>query len=131
MITPLPELTDDDRSRYEWQMWIEGFGETGQRKVKAATAFISRGGGVGGTAAYYLAAAGIGRLVLAHGGDLRSSDLNRQLLMTHDWLGKPRIESAVRRLRAYARAAEPDRRATRDARRTGDRRHVHVSCEPS
>lgn len=99
MITPLPELTDDDRSRYEWQMWVEGFGETGQRNVKAATAFISRVGGIGGTAAYYLAAAGIGRLVLAHGGDLRPSDLNRQLLMTHDWLGKPRIESAVRRLR--------------------------------
>lgn len=99
MDTPPPELTDDERARYEWQMWVEGFGEVGQRKLKAATAFVSRAGGVGGTAAYYLAAAGIGRLILAHGGDLRPADLNRQLLMTHDWLGKPRIESAVRRIR--------------------------------
>jgi molybdopterin/thiamine biosynthesis adenylyltransferase len=35
---------------------------------------------------------------LAHAGDLRLNDLNRQLLMTTDWIGKPRIESAVRRL---------------------------------
>jgi len=30
---------------------------------------------------------------------LRSDDLNRQILMTHDWIGKPRIESAPRRLK--------------------------------
>jgi molybdopterin/thiamine biosynthesis adenylyltransferase len=46
-----------------------------------------------------LAAAGIGRLVLVHAGNLRLDDLNRQLLMTTDWIGKPRVESAVRRLR--------------------------------
>ena len=46
-----------------------------------------------------LAAAGVGRLILAHAGDLRLNDLNRQLLMTTDGIGKPRIESAVRRLR--------------------------------
>ena len=52
--------------------------------------------GVGGAAAFQLAAAGIGRLVLAHGGNLKPSDLNRQLLMKHDWLGKPRVECAAR-----------------------------------
>jgi molybdopterin/thiamine biosynthesis adenylyltransferase len=46
-----------------------------------------------------LAAAGIGRLILAHAGNVRLNDLNRQLLMTTDWIGKPRVESAVRRLR--------------------------------
>ena len=49
--------------------------------------------------AYELAAAGVGKLILAHGGDVRPSDLNRQILMTHDWIGRPRIESIVRRLR--------------------------------
>ena len=48
--------------------------------------------------AYELAAAGVGHLVIAHGGDVKHSDLNRQLLMTHDWLGKPRIETIERRL---------------------------------
>lgn len=92
-------LTDEERAIYEWQMWTAGFGERGQDKLKAASVLVSRVGGVGGAAAYYLAAAGVGRLVLAHAGNLRPSDLNRQILMTHDHLGKPRIESAARRLR--------------------------------
>jgi molybdopterin/thiamine biosynthesis adenylyltransferase len=54
---------------------------------------------VGGAAAYFLAAAGVGRLLIAHAGNLKPSDLHRQILMTHDWLGKPRVESAARRLK--------------------------------
>jgi molybdopterin/thiamine biosynthesis adenylyltransferase len=80
-------------------MWTSGFGEVGQRRLKNASVLVSRVGGLGGSVAYQLAAAGIGRLVLAHAGDVRPSDLNRQILMTHDWIGQPRIESARRRLR--------------------------------
>jgi molybdopterin/thiamine biosynthesis adenylyltransferase len=98
IMSQLPELSPDERSRYEWQLWISGFGEAGQRRLKAATVFISRIGGVGGTVAMQLAAAGIGRLILAHAGDLRLNDLNRQLLMTTGGIGKPRIESAMRQL---------------------------------
>jgi len=91
--------TPDELARYEWQMWIDGFGEAGQARLRSSSVLISRTGGVGGTVAYYLAAAGIGKLVLAHGGRVKPSDLNRQLLMTDHWLGQPRIESAARRLR--------------------------------
>ncbi|MCE3016605.1 MAG: HesA/MoeB/ThiF family protein [Pirellula sp.] len=94
----LPSLTDIERSVYEWQMWIRDFGDVAQRKLKGASVLVSRVGGVGGAVAYELAAAGVGKLVLAHGGNLKPSDLNRQLLMTHDWIGKPRIESIQRRL---------------------------------
>ena len=94
----LPDLTPDERSRYEWQLWVRDFGEEGQRRLKQATVLVSRIGGVGGSVAMQLAAAGIGRLILAHAGDVRLDDLNRQLLMTTDWIGKPRVESAVRRL---------------------------------
>ena len=96
----LPDLTPDERQRYEWQLSVREFGEEGQRKLKGATALVSRIGGVGGAAAIQLAAAGVGKLVLAHAGNLRLDDLNRQLLMTTDWIGKLRIESAVVRLRA-------------------------------
>ncbi len=95
----LAELTDEERAIYQWQMWVPGVGEEGQQKLKAATVFISRVGGLGGLVAYELAAAGVGGLILAHGGDLRPSDLNRQLLQTHDHVGRPRMESIVRRLR--------------------------------
>ncbi len=91
-------LSDEERAVYEWQMWVKGFGEAGQSKLKQATVMVSRVGGVGGVVAYQLAAAGIGKLVLAHAGNVKPSDLNRQLLMTQDWLGRPRIESIERRL---------------------------------
>lgn len=96
--TGLPELTDHERSVYQWQMWVPDFGEIGQRKLKAASVMISRLGGVGGLVAYQLAAAGVGKLVLAHAGNVKPGDLNRQLLMTHDWIGKPRMQSIRQRL---------------------------------
>ncbi len=95
---PTRDLTDVEREVYQWQMWVSDFGEEGQRRLKNASVLISRVGGVGGIVAYELAAAGIGKLVLAHAGNVKPSDLNRQLLMTHDWIGKPRIDSIRRRL---------------------------------
>jgi len=95
---PQSPLTNEERATYEWQMWVPDFGEVGQQKLKNASVMISRVGGVGSVVAYELAAAGVGKLVLAHAGNVKPSDLNRQLLMTHDWIGKPRIESIKRRL---------------------------------
>ena len=96
---PDPALTPEERAVYEWQIWTDGFGERGQQALKGASVLVSRVGGLGSVVAYELAAAGIGRLVLAHAGNIKPSDLNRQLLMTHDALGTPRIASAQRRLR--------------------------------
>ncbi|MEK6236923.1 MAG: HesA/MoeB/ThiF family protein [Planctomycetales bacterium] len=97
---PKPQpLTDEERAVYEWQMWTPDFGERGQELLKGASVLVSRVGGLGSVVAYELAAAGVGKLILAHGGAIKPSDLNRQLLMTHDGLGQPRVESAARRLR--------------------------------
>ncbi len=96
--SPAPFLTDVEQATYQWQIWTDDFGEEGQRRLKNSTVLISRCGGLGSVVAYELAAAGVGKLILAHAGDVKPSDLNRQLLMTHDWIGKPRIESIRRRL---------------------------------
>ncbi len=37
-------------------------------------------------------------LVLAHAGNVKPSDLDRQLLMTHAGFGQPRVTQAARRL---------------------------------
>lgn len=92
------KLTDEERAIYQWQMWVPDFGEAGQERLKNASVMISRVGGIGGLVAYQLAAAGVGKLVLAHAGNVQPGDLNRQLLITHDWIGRPRIESIERRL---------------------------------
>jgi molybdopterin/thiamine biosynthesis adenylyltransferase len=112
----LPALTDQERERYRWQLWVEGFGEEGQRRLKGASVLVSRVGGVGGTVAMHLAAAGVGRLVLAHAGNLRLDDLNRQLLMSQDGLDKPRVDQAASRLRAL----NPDVEVTAVAENIGD-----------
>src|SRR2546423_915055 len=92
-------LSDEELAIYQWQLWGEGFGTQGQLRLKNATVLVSRIGGVGGTLALHLAAAGVGRLILAHAGNSRPDDLNRQLLMSHASLGQSRVEQAARRLR--------------------------------
>ncbi|WP_267383992.1 HesA/MoeB/ThiF family protein [Cyanobacterium sp. uoEpiScrs1] len=88
------ELTPVELERYSRQMQLDGFGEKGQKKLKATTAIVTGVGGLGGTVALYLAVAGIGKLVLVRGGNLRRDDLNRQILMTDNWVGKPRVFKA-------------------------------------
>lgn len=91
-------MTDAERARYEWQLDVPGFGAAGQERLKRATVLVSRVGGLGGTVAYQLAAAGVGHLILAHAGTIKTADLNRQLLMTHAGVGRSRVESAAHRL---------------------------------
>lgn len=94
-------LTDQDRAFYEWQLDVPGLGDAGQSKLRNTTALVTRIGGLGGPIALGLAAAGIGKLILVHGGNLELSDLNRQILMRHNDLGTPRVESAAKTLRTF------------------------------
>ena len=94
-------LTEEDRAIYEWQLDVPGFGEEGQEKLRNTTALVSRIGGLGGPIAFALAAAGIGKLILVHAGNLRKDDLNRQILMQWEGLGKPRVESAAKTIATF------------------------------
>ncbi|MEH1854382.1 MAG: HesA/MoeB/ThiF family protein [Nostoc sp.] len=93
-------LTPRELERYHRQMMLPNFGEAGQKRLKSATVLVTGVGGLGGTSALYLAVAGVGRLILVRGGDLRLDDLNRQVLMTNDWVGKPRVFKARETLQA-------------------------------
>ena len=75
------------------------WGAEKQQALKNASVMVAGLGGLGCGVSETLVRAGIGRLVLAHHGVLKVSDLNRQVLMTDDWIGKPRVECAARRLR--------------------------------
>lgn len=88
------ELTPIELERYQRQIMLPGFGEEAQRRLKASTVLVTGVGGLGGTAALYLAVAGVGRLILLRGGELRRDDMNRQILMTDDWVGQPRVFKA-------------------------------------
>ncbi len=131
---PLPELSDAERATYEWQLDVQGFGEEGQRRLKGASVLVSRLGGLGGMVALQLAAAGVGRLILAHGGNIRANDLNRQVLMTHERIGTPRIDSAIERLKALNPRleilAEPSNINEENALRLVAGADVVVDCAP-
>lgn len=90
--------------------------------------------GLGSVVAYELAAAGVGKLVIAHAGNVKHSDLNRQLLMTHDWLGKPRVESAERRLKELNPRLEieaiPENISEENAEKIVEKVDLIVDCAP-
>lgn len=96
----MTDLTSTELERYRRQMMLPGFGEAAQQKLKDATVLVTGVGGLGGTAALYLAVAGVGKLILVRGGDLQRDDMNRQILMTDDWVGKPRVFKAQATLAA-------------------------------
>lgn len=127
-------LADEELAIYEWQMWTPHFGEAGQQKLKAATVLVSRIGGVGGALALQLAAAGVGKLILAHAGNLRPSDLNRQILMSHSSLGQPRLGQAARKLRDLNPRLEieevPENIGPDNAERLVAKVDVVASCAP-
>lgn len=114
---------------------LDGFTEAHQRKLRNTTTLIAGVGGLGGTAALYLAAAGIGRMVLAHYGNLTLSNMNRQILMRHDWIGKSRVVQAMKSITEINPDVEVDifnERTTEDnvdALLTGA--HIALSARPN
>ena len=129
-----PPLSPAELEAYEWQFAVTGFGEPGQEKLKAASVLISRCGGLGGVVAYELAAAGVGRLVLAHAGNVKPGDLNRQLLMSHASIGKSRVECAARKLRELNPHIEivaiPENVTSANAPRLVEQADLVVDCAP-
>lgn len=94
-----PDFNPFELERYSRQIRIEGFGLESQRRLKAATVMISRVGGVGGAVAMNLANAGIGRLVIAHGGRVVPEYLNRWHLAVPSDIDRPCTEVFVERLK--------------------------------
>lgn len=93
------QLTQRELERYRRQLMLNGFTVEHQKRLKSSTALIAGIGGLGGTAALYLAVAGIGRLVLAHSGNATVSNMNRQILMKDDSIGKPRVLQAKKTIK--------------------------------
>jgi adenylyltransferase/sulfurtransferase len=83
--------------RYDRQ--IKLFGMDGQEKLKDAKVFIAGAGGLGSPISIYLAAAGIGRIILVDKDAVELSNLNRQILYWERDVGKSKALSAKEKLR--------------------------------
>jgi len=75
------------------------FGVEGQLKLKNAKVLVVGVGGLGSPAAIYLAAAGVGNLILIDFENVELSNLNRQVLHWTRDIGRPKVQSAVEKLR--------------------------------
>ncbi|MBX9616886.1 MAG: ThiF family adenylyltransferase, partial [Caulobacteraceae bacterium] len=93
-------FSPDEVERYARHLVLGEIGGPGQQRLKAATVLIVGAGGVGGPAALYLAAAGVGTLRLIDGDTVALSNLQRQILFDSTDLGRPKVEVAADRLTA-------------------------------
>ena len=81
MASSPPDWTPDQARRYARQLSLPGMGSEGQKRLLGSTVALVGVGGLGCPAALYLAAAGVGRLVLVDGDKVDGSNLHRQVLL--------------------------------------------------
>jgi molybdopterin-synthase adenylyltransferase len=93
-------MTDDQLLRYSRHVLLPEIGIDGQQRLSDARALIVGAGGLGSPAAYYLASAGIGTLVLADGDTVDLTNLQRQILHRTDSIGQAKALSGQHTLNA-------------------------------
>ena len=96
----MPHFTDDEVERYARHLVLAEIGGPGQQKLKAARVLIVGAGGVGGPAALYLAAAGVGALGLIDPDTVALSNLQRQILFTSEDIDRSKVQAGADRLTA-------------------------------
>ena len=96
----LPELTQDDLTRYSRHLILPEVGVEGQRKLKAARVLCVGTGGLGSPLALYLAAAGVGTLGLVDFDVVDASNLQRQIIHSTADIGRKKLDSAEEKLTA-------------------------------
>ncbi len=93
-------MDDDELLRYSRQIMLPDVGIEGQLKLSEARVLIIGLGGLGCPVALYLAAAGVGTLVLCDDDDVDLTNLQRQILHTTDTIGMAKTASAAQGLAA-------------------------------
>jgi sulfur-carrier protein adenylyltransferase/sulfurtransferase len=93
-------LTTDQIQRYSRHFLLPQVGEKGQHRLLRSKVLLIGAGGLGSPTALYLAAAGVGTIGLMDGDTVDITNLQRQVLHTTADIGKPKVESGTRTLKA-------------------------------
>jgi len=108
-------MQDEELLRYSRQIMLPEMDVAGQQALLDASVLIVGMGGLGSPAAMYLAAAGVGHLLLADDDTVDLSNLQRQIVHGQDSLGQPKVHSAaatLRRLNPHVRITPLQQRLT-------------------
>jgi sulfur carrier protein ThiS adenylyltransferase len=93
-------LSQHEQVLYSRQVLLKQFGESGQQALLNASVAIVGIGGLGNPAALYLAAAGVGKLILVDGDRVDLTNLPRQILFSEQQLELNKAECAGEKLAA-------------------------------
>jgi len=91
-------MNDEQLLRYSRQIMLPQVDAIGQQKLLDSTILIVGMGGLGSPIAMYLAAAGVGHLIIADFDDVELSNLQRQIIHTTNDIGKAKADSAFETL---------------------------------
>lgn len=94
------QLSHEEIRRYGRHLIMPEVGLIGQQKLKEASVLLVGAGGLGSPLALYLAAAGIGKIGIVDFDVVDFSNLQRQILHTTNDIGKPKLQSAIEKLKA-------------------------------
>ncbi|HET6377390.1 MAG TPA: molybdopterin-synthase adenylyltransferase MoeB [Methylocella sp.] len=87
-------FTPEEIERYARHIVLRGIGGPGQQKLKSARVLAVGAGGLGSPLLQYLAAAGVGEIMIADDDEVSLSNLQRQVLHGTPDIGRPKAESA-------------------------------------
>ena len=93
-------LTPDEFERYARHIVLKEIGGAGQMRLKRATVAVIGAGGIGSPAIQYLAAAGIGRLILIDDDRIEASNLQRQTIFATADIARGKADAAADAARA-------------------------------
>ena len=91
-------MKDEQLLRYSRQIMLPQMDVAGQQKLIDATVLIVGMGGLGCPAAMYLAAAGVGHLIIADDDLVELTNLQRQVAHSQSMIGEPKVVSAQQTL---------------------------------
>ncbi|MBK4775898.1 molybdopterin-synthase adenylyltransferase MoeB (plasmid) [Candidatus Pantoea edessiphila] len=91
-------LDNNSFLRYSRQLLLDEIGLNGQTLLSCSTVLVVGLGGLGSPAVLYLAAAGIGKLIIADNDKLNITNLQRQILYNTNEIGKLKVNLAQKKL---------------------------------
>ena len=93
-------MQDDELLRYSRHILLQEIGIEGQERITQARALIIGAGGLGSSAAMYVAAAGLGHITVVDHDTVDLTNLQRQIAHRTDTVGQPKVQSLVATLQA-------------------------------
>ena len=91
-------MKDEQLLRYSRQIMLPQMDVAGQQKLIDATVLIVGMGGLGCPAAMYLAAAGVGHLIIADDDLVELTNLQRQVAYSQSMIGEPKVVASQQTL---------------------------------